>query len=346
MDILNEVKNKLSSGDRLLFLSEFGSKLYGTDTAESDSDYKGIFLPSLDNFYSDTTVKAITVSTGQDNSKNSKDDVDIQLYSLQYFIHKLLMNGDTSALDLLFSFTNKKCVLFGYDNILKIYNNLDKILNIKNANAYMGYALGQAKKYGIKGSRLGILKDIKQWLEKHSVATTYELAERLKLSNIADKILKEFHHESYCFHKQEDCKGKLTDYLCVCGSMHQYNISLNEFYSRIEKAINTYGDRTKKAQEDGGIDYKALSHAVRVLLQCEELYQTGKITFPLKDQLVVLGVKQRMVKWEVIEEAILSLLDKVNELRSNCTLDYKYDKNFCTQLVKEFYNSNIKLEKF
>lgn len=340
MGIINNVKGLLNEGDKLLYLTEFGSFLYGTNTENSDHDYKGIYLPCIDNFYCHENPKAITVSSGDPNSKNDKDDVDIQLYSLQYFIHKLLSNGDTSALDLLFSVNNKDAVLYGYNNMIKIKDNIHKILNIKDANAYIGYAISQARKYGIKGSRLGVLKQIKEWLHnKSNIGNSYEYAENTKLESIADKILKEFYHESYCFHKQGSNKDKNVDYLVVCGSLHQYNISLNEFYDRICRAMESYGGRTKKAESDGGIDYKALSHAIRVLYQCKELYETGNITFPLKesDREDVLLVKNGSVSYEHIENVILTLLEEVDIMRNKCNLDWKYNKKYCIQLVREFY---------
>lgn len=35
-------------GHTLLYLTRYGSKLFGTSTPKSDDDYRGIYLPKLD----------------------------------------------------------------------------------------------------------------------------------------------------------------------------------------------------------------------------------------------------------------------------------------------------------
>lgn len=333
--ILKNVNRLLEGKGNLLYLTEFGSRLYGTfQEGISDHDYKGIFIPSLDYFFSWQNPKAISVTTGNSNSKNTKEDVDIQLYSLPYFIHKLLSTGDTSALDIVYSFTNENMVLYGNDNIKSIVNNIDKILNIKTANAYVGYAIGQAKKYGIKGSRLGVLRNIKEYVEND-----INREGDIRLSDFVDDILEKFGDSSYCFHKQVENKGKVTDYLFINGSQHQYNIKMDEFKQRIDKAFNSYGDRTRKAEEDGGVDFKALSHSVRVLYQCKELYRDGQITFPLKGEAreKTLSVKTGKNSYNEVEELILSLLAEVDEARNKCKLNWKYKNKYCLELVKGFY---------
>jgi hypothetical protein len=200
----------------------------------------------------------------------------------------------------------------------------------------MGYAIGQARKYGVKGSRLGCLKRIKEYMDKVDV---YRIT--LTLGDISEDLLKQCGDESLCFHKQEDNKGTVTDYLYVCSSKHQYNIPLKEFKDRIVKNIDNYGDRTKKALEDNNIDYKALSQAVRVLYQCEQLYSEGTIKFPLKDKSLILQIKQGELSWEEIEIIILQKLQDVDKLRNDCKLNWNYNKKFCTELVRELYEMGL-----
>ena len=53
--------------------------------------------------------------------------------------------------------------------------------------------------------------------------------------------------------------------------------------------LNSFGARTLAAAN--GVDNKALSHATRVILECEELLETGNITFPLKDREFIKAIK-------------------------------------------------------
>jgi len=70
---------------KILYLVEFGSTLYGTNTPDSDTDYKGIFLPSKESCFLNTQNKHISYTSGKSNSKNGTDDIDFELWSLQYW---------------------------------------------------------------------------------------------------------------------------------------------------------------------------------------------------------------------------------------------------------------------
>ena len=86
---------------RMIVKMKFGAHLYGTATPESDLDYKGIFLPTKDELLLGRVPKSRNYSTGKDNSRNTKNDVDTEMYSLHYFI-KLACDGQTVAMDMLF----------------------------------------------------------------------------------------------------------------------------------------------------------------------------------------------------------------------------------------------------
>lgn len=69
-----------------------GSRLYGTDTPESDYDYRGVWLPTLEE------------SLSMKSLKDYKKDVgifDVMYYPLQKFI-RLLVSGNPNVLDWLF----------------------------------------------------------------------------------------------------------------------------------------------------------------------------------------------------------------------------------------------------
>ena len=55
----------------LLFKTKFGSHLYGLDTPNSDTDYKGIYMPTLSQLLLGTWPKSIRTSTGTAHTKNT-----------------------------------------------------------------------------------------------------------------------------------------------------------------------------------------------------------------------------------------------------------------------------------
>lgn len=70
----------------------FGSKLYGTSTPKSDTDIKGVMLPSVKSCYLGKIPNSIVMNTNG-SGKNSEFDVDEEFYSLQYFL-KLASKGE------------------------------------------------------------------------------------------------------------------------------------------------------------------------------------------------------------------------------------------------------------
>jgi len=146
---------------------KFGSHLYGTNTPESDIDYKGVFLPTIDEIFLNRIPKSINTNSKKSGatSKNTKDDIDCEIYSLHYFI-QLACEGQTVALDMLYAPNNmiiEKSKV--WDEIVK---NRSKF-NTKNLKAFVSYARKQAAKYSCRGSRLNTIEKILQILIKEDI---------------------------------------------------------------------------------------------------------------------------------------------------------------------------------
>src|SRR5579863_6375880 len=145
---------------------KFGSHLYGTNTPESDLDFKAIYLPTARDIVLGRVKGTVAKSRPKaECERNTKDDVDMETFSLCRYL-ELLMEGQTVALDILFA----PQISYSYENdpdriMKKIYWNRDKLLT-RNVNAFVGYARQQAAKYGIKGSRMDSLKRVAAMLEK------------------------------------------------------------------------------------------------------------------------------------------------------------------------------------
>lgn len=53
-----------------------GSHLYGTDTPDSDEDFKGVFMPELNDILLGRIPKQFDYSTNKTGEKNTKEDTD------------------------------------------------------------------------------------------------------------------------------------------------------------------------------------------------------------------------------------------------------------------------------
>jgi len=311
----------------LIYLSKFGSHLYGTDTPDSDTDYKGIFLPSKDQCILQNIPKSINFSTGENDSKNTDKDIDIDLWSLQYFM-KLVSKGETNAIDLLYSITYPDIVLYKDDRMNNVFDNHRSIIDVKNCNAYIGYALGQAKKYGIKGTRLGVLKNIFNYVKDLDETTRNE-----KLNTIIDDIFYKCGNGNLCFIKHTNS----TRSIIICGKVHMGTITIDEFCKRIERDYNKYGSRAKKAEKNEGIDWKALSHAVRALYQMDLLIDKGSIKYPLSSSPFIKSVKNGMYDFSYLEDFIMKYIDKIEYKLKSQELYYNIDKKLIDNIILGFY---------
>ncbi len=61
----------------------FGSHLYGLDTENSDKDYRGIFVPTAKEIILGSMKEHYDQSTSGQGIKNTKDDIDVNMFSLK-----------------------------------------------------------------------------------------------------------------------------------------------------------------------------------------------------------------------------------------------------------------------
>lgn len=161
---LKELTNKYN----IIMICEFGSHLYGTDTPESDTDYKGIFLPTKKEILLQKVPKSIradTKTSKKEGEKNTKDDIDIELYSLSYFI-ELCLKGETVGIDMLHCPDNK--LVYKQTGIWDdIRLNRQKFYT-NNLKGFVQYSRKQAARYGIKGSRIDTTQQIIKILKRYN----------------------------------------------------------------------------------------------------------------------------------------------------------------------------------
>ena len=115
---------------------------------------------------------------------------------------------------------------------------------------------------------------------------------------------------------------------------------MEEFVQRIKVDMGRFSERVKEAERNRGLDLKALSHALRSLMQMEELLTTGKIRFPLRGREELIGVKEGKIDRDRVESRILKYLDAVNTLRETAPFHGTPDKDFARLCLLYCYGLN------
>lgn len=343
--------------EEIIFQTYAGSKLYGTDNENSDTDIKGVFLPDINDLILGKAPKHYQMTTGNNGTKNNKDDIDECYYSLHYYL-ELLAKGDTNALDMLFAYGNKSAVLIIDPIFQEIIDNKDKLIT-KNLKAYLGYCKNQAFKYSLKGDKLNnfkhlqyfieglIHKNIKnkdgEWIDLFTALMSFKgyetgiYADYTKNGKVIGKRAK---INIFGEHTYIVIMNNNESFLMISDVLFNLNESIVVTLHKLKNTIASYGKRAENATNDNGADYKALSHCVRVLFQTEELLTEGKITFPLKEADFIKFIKFHTTNmtYEDIMDFIEKKMKYIEEtLLPKSTLREKADYEWIDEFILKIY---------
>lgn len=317
----------------------FGSHLYGLNTPTSDKDYKGIFLPHPRDILLGKAPKTIDTSTGDKSSKNTVDDVDRQLYSLTKFI-SLACDGDTVALDMLHASDDK---LIANSEIWQYIRANRWRFYTTELTGLFGYVRKQAAKYGVKGSRLAALREVVDVLND----TQNEMVVKTPLCNTTHRV--KVGEVSHTFPTNEFCrfvtdttmKSGCQDFYEVLGRKFQSTITVAEMKKSVYKLWDEYGERARQAEANNGIDWKALSHALRGGMQLIQIYKDGDIVYPLPDSAFLKLVKAGGVPFATVQEKLEEVMGEVERLAAISTYPKEVDREFWNDFIERVYSDHV-----
>lgn len=323
---------------------QFGSHLYGTNTENSDTDIKGIYLPTAREIVLHSYARTISTSRPKGVcERNKKDDVDTEYFSLDRYL-ELLCEGQTVALDMLFS---PYFVSEGNDITRAIYENKDKLLT-RNINAFVGYARQQAAKYGIKGSRMDALKRVDGFLTSLDVGNNpmrladYPATVELLVKECSELISLEKSPLVEIVMLKGPQGKEDAPHLRVNGRSIPFHATVKYARMVVGKMLDSYGQRAHKAHLAGGYDFKALSHAVRVNNEAMEILSTGKITFPRPDKDLLVKIKLGILPYEEIAELIEQGVANLTEQHRKSSLRDLPDKEWVENFIYSVYSEIVK----
>tara|TARA_R110000772_G_scaffold267971_3_gene393571 strand:+ start:13094 stop:13891 length:798 start_codon:yes stop_codon:yes gene_type:complete len=257
--------------------------------------------------------------------------VDSEVYSLHHFV-QLALQGQTVALDLLHGNREEIATQEWYflkDNRHRFYT--------KNMRSFIGYARKQAAKYGVKGSRLDAVLKAWDFLSMKGTTTIGDLLHELwedehchlhlvPLLIIDDKIVHFDRQQSYW----EVCGKKMT----FGGKASHYVPMLKQYYEQ-------YGHRAQLASLNQGVDWKAVSHALRVGYQTMHIFQDKTFSYPLEETPYLLAVKQGILPYNEVAGVLDRLIDALEALSLTSTLPAQPDTAFWEAWLEEVTLNSI-----
>ena len=327
---------------------EYGSHLYGLNHAGSDTDYKAIALPTAEQIIMQEADFFIKQSTGDQHSKNEAGDIDDEVMSLSKFL-KQAMAGKNTAIDMLHASPAQVMIT---SDIWEELQSKRHMFYTKDMSTYVDYVQGQAAKYGVKGSRLAALQDAMDYLRPFVDDVDGKAAlEAIGVGMLSDcpttlgEVASDLPIGEHAFmvETKTDKHGEQQFYE-ICQRKFDFKNKIAYVVDRMQQIYDGYGARAQKAKDNKGIDWKAVSHAVRAGYQAKHIYQSGTFSYPLPETSFIMDIKMGRVDYltgvqPVIEELVaeVEVLAKASTLPETC--DIKYWNNWLyrkhLQIVKD-----------
>lgn len=214
---------------KLLYKTRVGSHLYGLNRPESDEDYMGIFMPTVDDLLGLKKVEEVDNSTKSSSSerRNTAGDVDDKSYSLHKFMHLLLQNNP-NIVEVLFA--TPENILVDSPEFRELRANTEKLISLKVLHTFTGYAFSQKKKLTVKSERYGSLVEAVDKMEKRFNGQELADPKRALTEDESDMLNKELK-----YYKGQ--KGNTE-------SFHK-GMPLKTIYEKLVEERDNYGWRVK-----------------------------------------------------------------------------------------------------
>jgi hypothetical protein len=210
-------------------------------------------------------------------------------------------------------------ILMQTEQSMLIKENYKKFLTT-NTKPYAGYCLQQTKKYGVKGSRYGTIKQVLDLCAE----------DYTKTKDFYDANKKELIKIDFVEYVADEIGA---EYLSVLGRKYNFKAPFSNTKLAWVKIEEEYGVRSKKASEESGYDAKAISHAYRVIKQLQELLTTEFIAFPLKDVEYIKRIKSSDVDFQEVLELVESEMNALDELVKNSKLSSTINQDFLDEML-------------
>lgn len=268
---------------KTIFKCRVGSHLYGTNRPESDEDFAGVRLHSMEQLLGlqnppSEVTENVKLSAGP---RNAAGDVDCKFFYLQRFIN-LAGQGQPGQLEMLFA-PAEMIIVKEYEWEV-IQAHIDLFKSKKGVAPFIGFALAQAHKAVIKGENLNLIEELIAALSKKSSA---------ELNMSIEDHFTGYDDESYEIANGPRVRKAISDdgteVLQIAGRKFNLGLSAKKFLNTLQSMEEKYGTRVRAAAEQK-YDYKSLGHAVRLLSQAEEFLTDGVITLPRPDSAFVKSI--------------------------------------------------------
>jgi len=341
--------------DRTVLLVRHGSHAYGTNTPESDEDFKGIAIPPKQYFLG-----------SQYNFEQAElKDPDLVIYDIRKFFN-LAAASNPNIIEVLHTDPSDHILVDPIGEI--ILDNKNRFLSKRIKHTFMGYACSQLKRiklhrrwllnppthkptreeFGLpretvipQDQLLAVNAQIQKELDKFQFDFMEELNEPMKIAvrnSMADMLTHLQISKDDQWVSAAKTVGLDSNFIEAMKLERQYASSKTEWDNFQEWKVN----RNRKRHEleaKYGYDTKHAYHLVRLIRMCGEILTTGIVTVKRPDFEELLRIRngawtcEEVIEYADNEEVRLQELYKTSTVLPK-TPDQKYLDDLCIQLVE------------
>jgi predicted nucleotidyltransferase len=358
-EILGYTGNLDWISDRTVFLTMAGSHAYGTNTATSDVDMKGICIPPL---------KYMLGFLNHFEQMQQSTPVDATVFDIRKYF-SLAADNNPNILEMLY--TDPSDHQFRHPVMDLLFEYRDKFLCKKAKFTFSGYAISQLKR--IKTHRAWLLNPVEiaptreefglpamsaipkdqlraaegaieklynKWTNFDSVVDKLDESEKIDLQDDLTNILssKSISEDDIKRHAA-DRLGYSSNFMELLDRERHYNARSRE-YKQYQEWKKTRNPARAALEAKFGLDTKHASHLVRLLRMAREILTGQGVIVKRPDAEELLGIRngeksyEEIVEWAEKEEASLEQLYKESKLPKVC--DRNFLDSLCIDMVEKF----------
>lgn len=325
---------------KTLFRVESGSSLYGTRLPTSDTDFKAVHLPPYDDIIRMRTTGVVKKSTGSDKVKNTVDDIDDESFVLRKFFD-MLIGGDMVAQELLFVPPERALVF--EPEWKKVYDNRHSFI-ASDIKGFVGYIQRQTNTYSTKGLRVESVRSfvevMNSLIDKYSATTKFRDIPEIK--KYLDPFVEKYDHAQYIMMPKSYGNDEMEEYFELVNRKVSMNVALKEVVKLFAGVLKDYGSRSLAAEQNKGVDWKSVYHAIRVSEQAIELLKNGVITFPRPNVSELLDIRAGKYPYSEIGGRLEDNLNELLELRNTTSLPKTVNVKLLENILFELHENVVK----
>lgn len=307
----------------VLAVCTYGSHLYGTNSETSDYDFKAITLPNYRDLLLAHKPKVerfrfdVHGNTLSDHETMPANGWEAEHTPVQKFAQDFL-GGQTYAIEFAFAFLqgfSKEHIVTNSDKVrsFDMYTLVHALVHDfkhQNVQGMVGFAVKQTLDYVHRGERLNTARALLSALDLVLDSFAGMSNEAVRLDSIMPRtkttVLSFLADTCALKISKSENNGRTLLTLELNGRSYLETTAVTHLHGAVSKLISKYGVRSTAASESD-VDWKSLSHAVRVYQQVLEYLSTGWITFPRPNAEYLLKIKQGLETAEVVRELLVDL---------------------------------------